>query len=172
MLLKIHVIIFRWKWMKVVLLKPSPLMQEKAKEEEEVKVAETQRRLHWWPEQRQGRRRTQNMEAKRGLYPKTDFKGRDEGVWKSWEMANNISYIIVRYSKCWWKSTYNFHVFREELKESGSAQVQSPHARESKEIGGGKCGRDAAQTALRAREAEVRSANKASEELKKHADGQ
>jgi len=32
--------------MKVVLLKPSPLMQEKAKEEEEVKVAETQRRLH------------------------------------------------------------------------------------------------------------------------------
>ena len=56
--------------MKVVLLKPSPLMQEKAKEEEEVKVAETQRRLHWWPEQRQGRRGTQNMEAKRGLYPK------------------------------------------------------------------------------------------------------
>ena len=32
--------------MKVVLLKPSPLMQEKAKGEEEVKVAETQRRLH------------------------------------------------------------------------------------------------------------------------------
>ena len=58
------------------------------------------------------------------------------------------------------------------MKESGSAQVQSPHARESKEIGRGKGGRGAAQTALMAREAEVRTANKASEELKKHADGQ
>ena len=44
------------------------------------------------------------------------------------------------------------------MKESGSAQVQSPHARESKEIGGGKGGRGAAQTALMAREAEVRAA--------------
>ena len=52
------------------------------------------------------------------------------------------------------------------MKESGSAQVQSVHARESKEIGGGKGGRGAAQTALMAREAEVRTANKASEELK------
>ena len=37
-------------WKKVDLLKSNPLMQEKAKKEEEEKVAEAQHRLHWWPE--------------------------------------------------------------------------------------------------------------------------
>ena len=55
---------------------------------------------------------------------------------------------IVRYSNAVENPRYNF---QRKMNESGSAQAQSPHARESKGGGRGKGGRDAAQVALMAR---------------------
>ena len=73
MLVKFLLIIFMFSeknGKKVDLLKPNPLMQEKAKKEEEEKVAEAQRGLHW--------------------YPETDFKNSDGGAIAILQVTNLI----------------------------------------------------------------------------------
>ena len=73
MLVKILLIIFMFSennGKKVNLLKPNPLMQEKAKKEEEEKVAEVQRGLNWWPEEQKSGQRTRLQKISKTRKPK------------------------------------------------------------------------------------------------------